>query len=60
MESQIDPILPDFEFSARGDDDGGKAKQREKLVRYIRDRNDMDYKNSRNERRLGILGSAVW
>ena len=60
VESQIDPILPDFEFSARGDDDGGKAKQREKLVRYIRDRNDMDYKNSRNERRLGILGSAVW
>ncbi len=60
VESQIDPVLPEFEFSPRGNDDAGKAKQRERLVRYICDRNDMEYRNSRNERRLGILGSAVW
>lgn len=60
VESQIDSVLPDFEFSPRGSDDGDKAKQREKLVRYICDRNDMEFKNSRNERRLGVLGSAVW
>ncbi len=60
VESQIDAVLPEFEFSPRGKEDVEKAKQREKLVRYICDRNDMEYKNSRNERRLGILGSAVW
>lgn len=60
VESQIDSELPDFEFSPRGKDDSDKAKQRERLVRYICDRNDMEFKNSRNERRLGILGSAVW
>ncbi len=60
VESQIDAVFPEFEFSPRGSDDGEKAKQREKLVRSICDRNDMEFKNSRNERRLGILGSAVW
>lgn len=60
VESQIDASLPEFEFSPRGKDDGDKAKQREKIVRYICDRNDLEFKNSRNERRLGIYGSAVW
>lgn len=60
VESQIDAALPEFEFSPRGKGDGDKARQRERLVRYICDRNDLEYKNSRNERRLGIFGSAVW
>lgn len=60
VESQIDAAIPEFEFSPRGNDDSEKAKQREKVVRYICDTNDLEYKNSRNERRLGILGSAVW
>ncbi len=60
VESQIDASIPEFEFSPRGDDDSDKAKQRERVVRYICDRNDLEFKNSRNERRLGILGSAVW
>lgn len=60
VESQIEPDMPEFEFSPRGGDDSQKAKQREKVVRYICDRNNMNYKNSRNERRLGIYGSAVW
>ncbi len=60
VESQIDASLPEFEFSPRSADDSEKAKQREKVVRYICDRNNLEFKNSRNERRLGILGSAVW
>ncbi len=60
VESQIDAALPEFEFSPRTSADTEKAKQREKIVRYICDRNDLELKNSRNERRLGILGSAVW
>ncbi len=60
VESQIEPGLPEFEFSPRNAEDAAKAKQREKLVRYICDRNELDRKNAGNERRLGILGSAVW
>ncbi len=60
VESQIDASLPEFEFSPRSAEDSDKAKQREKVVRYICDRNNLEFKNSRNERRLGILGSAVW
>lgn len=60
VESQIDASVPEFEFSPRGSDDAEKAKQRERVVRYICDINDLEFKNSRNERRLGILGSAVW
>lgn len=60
VESQIDASVPEFEFSPRGSEDAGKAKQREDVVRYICDINDLEFKNSRNERRLGILGSAVW
>lgn len=60
VETQIEPDIPDFEFSPRCSDDAEKAKQREKIVRYVLDNNDMEYKNSRNERTLGICGSAVW
>ena len=60
VESQIEGAIPDFEFSGRGAEDAAKASQREKIVRYIVERNDMEYKNSRNERVLGITGSAVW
>lgn len=60
VESQIESALPDFEFSPRGDEDAGKAKQRESIVRYICDTADLEMKNAVNERRLGIKGSAVW
>lgn len=60
VESQIDAALPDFEFLPRGDDDAEKVRQRERVVRYITERNDLAYKNARNERRLGVLGTAVW
>lgn len=60
VETQIEPDIPDFEFSPRCSDDAAKAKQRERIVKYVLDNNDMGYKNSRNERTLGIDGSAVW
>lgn len=60
VESQINPSIPDFEFSPRDKSDYDKAKQRETVAKYICDNNDMTFKNSRNERNLGILGSAVW
>lgn len=60
VESLIEPKIPDFEFCPREKNDSDKAKQRELITRYIVDSNDMEIKNSRNERRLGIMGSAVW
>lgn len=60
VETQITPQLPDFEFSPRDKSDYDKAKQREKIVKFICDNNDLEFKNSRNERSLGIYGSAVW
>lgn len=60
VETQIQPTVPDFEFCPRDKTDFDKAKQREKIVKYICDNNDLDYKNSRNERQLNIKGSAVW
>ncbi len=60
VETQIEPDIPDFEFNPRNADDSAKAKQRQSIVKYICDQNDMRFMNSRNERRLNILGSAVW
>ncbi len=60
VETQIIPSIPGFEFSGRDKSDYDKAKQREKVVKYICDRAEFDFKNSRNERNLNILGSAVW
>lgn len=60
VESLIEADIPDFEFSPRKDQNSLLAKQREAITRFVLDSNDMQYKNSRNERRLGIYGSAVW
>ena len=60
VETQISSEVPDFEFSPREKTDYDKAKQREEIVRYICDNNDLGYKNSRNERRLNIEGTAIW
>ena len=60
VETQVSSSLPDFEFSPRDKTDYDKAKQREKIVKYVCDNNDLEYKNARNDRRLGIDGSAVW
>ncbi len=60
IESQIDPNLPEFEFSPRASGGADAAKKREETVRRVCDINDLTVLNTRNERRLGIYGSAVW
>ncbi len=60
VESQIDAAIPDFEFYPREKEDSDNAKRREYITRYIADRNDLEYKNFRNERNIGILGTAVY
>ncbi len=60
VETLIEPEIPDFEFSPRNEDKAHCAKQREDITRYVLDKSDMLFKNSRNERSLGIYGSAVW
>ena len=60
VETQISPRVPDFEFSPRDRTDYEKAKQREKIVKYVCDNNGLDGKNTQNERFLGINGTAVW
>ena len=60
VESQVDTAVPDFEFSPRTHEDFDRAKQREYITRYICDINGIQHKNAVNERRLNILGSAVY
>lgn len=60
VESQIDVSVPDFEFSPREAEDSENARKREYITRYIVDKSDLEYKNFRNERNIGILGSAVF
>lgn len=60
VETEIQPQVPSFEFNPRDKTDVDKAKQREKIVKFIVDNNDLEYKNSRNERSLNIYGSAAY
>lgn len=61
VETQIDPSIPEFEFSGRDDDqDSTKAKQREYVARYVIDNNPMELMNTRNERWLNKYGTACW
>jgi hypothetical protein len=61
VETQIDPTIPEFEFSGRDDDaDSTKAKTRENVVRFVLDNNPMELMNTRNERRMNIYGLAAW
>lgn len=61
VESQINPDIPDFEFNGRDDDmDSQKAKQRQYVVQYVIDNNDMETMNTENERELGKLGNAFY
>ncbi len=61
VESQINPNVPEPEFRGRDSDrDSMKAKKREYAVRYIMEANDLEHKNTANERRLLKLGDAFW
>lgn len=60
-ESQIVPDVPDFEFRGRDDDqDSQMALQRQYVVQYIADNNELVEKNTRAERRLVIYGDTEW
>lgn len=61
VETQIDPDIPDFEFAGRDNKyDGKKAKEREYVCRYITEKNNVQWQNIKNERRLNIYGTACW
>ncbi len=60
VESQINTVLPDFEFSPFGDYRHEAVKYREDLVRRVLDINGASEMNIKAERRLGIYGSSVW
>lgn len=59
IESQIDPRVPEAEFYGRDDKvDYAKAKERQYVVRYIMECNDLESKNTNNERRLRKYGDS--
>ncbi len=60
VETQLQPSIPAFEFSPRDRTDYDKAKQRESIVRYICDNNELELKNGSNERSLNIYGTAAY
>jgi hypothetical protein len=61
VESQIISSVPQHEFRGQDDDrDSEKARQRQFVVQYIMDNNDMATKNADNERRINVKGIAYW
>jgi hypothetical protein len=61
VESGINPFIPDFEFKGRDDDlDSQKAKQRQYVVQFIMDNNNVQPMNDENERRSKKLGNALF
>ena len=61
VESQIDPIRPDFEFKGRDNDlDSQKAKVRQDVVNFILYNNKTDDMMPTNERHSKKLGDAFW
>ena len=60
VESQIDPRVPEAEFYGRDNlTDFRKAKERKYVTKYIADRNDLESKNTSNERRLRKYGDSI-
>ena len=60
IESQIDPGVPEAEFYGRDNlTDFRKAKERKYVTKYIADRNDLESKNTSNERRLRKYGDSI-
>jgi hypothetical protein len=59
IESQIDPTIPEPMFFGRDNkNDGEKAKQREYVVKYLLDKNDLEGKNTQNERTFRKFGDS--
>lgn len=61
VESQVDTMVPQFEFKGRDANlDPAKAKERQKVVEYICYNNRLAVLNIENERPLNKLGNAFW
>lgn len=60
VESQIDDVVPTFQFSGREGQDPIKAKEREKVTNFILYNNGINELNLDNERALNELGNAFW
>jgi hypothetical protein len=60
VESQIDDVVPTFQFSGREGQDAQKAKEREKVTNFILYNNGINELNLDNERALNELGNAFW
>lgn len=61
IEAQINAELPDFEFRGRDDDlDNVRAQQREDVVRYILERNQVAGQVAADDRRCLITGTSAW
>jgi len=61
VESQVDTMVPQFEFKGRDANlDPAKAKERQKVVEYICYNNRLAVLNIENERPLNKFGNAFW
>ena len=58
VESQIEVVVPTFEFKGREASDDDKAEEREDLVNYILYRNEIDVLNYENERPRLTFGDS--
>jgi hypothetical protein len=61
VESQIDPLRPEFTFKGRDNDmDSMTAKKRQDVVEFILYNNNFNKLMPENERHLNKLGTAFW
>lgn len=60
VESQIDDVVPTFQFTGRDGLGAGLAKQRELAADYVLYNNGIGELNLDNERALNELGNAFW
>lgn len=60
VESQIDDVIPTFQFTGREGLAPNKAKQRELVAGYVLYNNNIEELNLDNERALNSLGNAFW
>lgn len=61
VESQLDPLRPEFTFKGRDDDmDSANAKIRQAVVEFILYNNRFDELMPENERNMKKLGTAFW
>lgn len=61
VESQIDDVLPEVQFTGRADDVGSvRAKKRQQVVEHVLYEQKVSLINLDNERNLKKLGNAFW